>query len=518
MHKISINMRTRPMHALWHEGMIVHTDSICGMKRGDKMIEMENISKSRVAYMAVMGAAAVILAVSATLVALGQEATQNLGSGGGMAEWISTEKINFTPAVYINAGKYSPEKSTASAVSGGTVGDNAASGLRITGNANDFNGFYVKGGKAPYTLSDSVINLSGNGSNDFVGLGAGAMADGGATLILKNVRITTNGVISSATASTSGSTLKVYNSTLISNGGQLPEGYKPKIGAGMMEPPAPLGISGTARTCLTLNNSASYFYDSTIIADGWGALSTDIAMDHVYLEANDCDVWVRGSGYGTYADWNCKVVINNSNMNVGTYAGIVAGPGEIHFTNTNAVSGGNCAMIHSVMRSDPTEIGILEIKGGKIATEDAVILIKSANADITLDGAQLTSKSGVLVRSMINTDPYATKPGDKQVPGIRVTLSNMALEGDILHEDTQRTMSLAFTDTKLKGAIKNASVSLDAGSNWTATADSTVTLNGNADVSSLDAPAGVTITASAGKGCTLKGSYNLAGGGTLNIK
>ena len=40
---------------------------------------------------------------------------------------------------------------------------------------------------------------------------------------------------------------------------------------------------------------------------------------------------------------------------------------------------------------------------------------------------------------------------------------------------------------------------------------------GNIDVKSLDAPGGVTITAFAGEGCTLKGTYKLASGGTLNI-
>jgi len=466
-------------------------------------------------HFAAVAASILVLAALSATVAWGEEEAQDLGSGASMADWISTDSIDFTPAVRIEAGKYNAEKSTTSAVSGGSIGDSAASGLRITSDAEDFNGVYVRGGE--YTLSDSVIELSGNGSNDFVGLGAGAMADGGATLTLKNVRITTNGVISSATASTSGSTLKVYDSTLIANGGQLPEGYEPVIGAGMMEPPAPLGLSGTARTCLTLNNSASYFYNSTIIADAWGALSTDIAMDHVYLEANNCDVWVRGSGYGTYADWNCKVVINDSRMNVGTYAGIVAGPGEIHFKNVDATSGANCAMIHSVMRSDPSEIGILEIDGGKIVTKEAVILVKSTNTDITLDGAELASESGLLIHSIINSDPNATKLEGKKVTGVRATLKNMTLEGDILHEDSERTMTLVFTSTSLKGAIQNASVSLRGESKWTATVDSKVTLEGDVDVSNIDAPAGVAISATAGEGCTLKGSYKLAGGGELRV-
>jgi len=58
----------------------------------------------------------------------------------------------------------------------------------------------------------------------------------------------------------------------------------------------------------------------------------------------------------------------------------------------------------------------------------------------------------------------------------------------------------------------------NGGSKWTATADSRVTLVDIVDVKTIDAPNGVTITAVAGKGCTLKGTFKLASGGTLNVK
>jgi hypothetical protein len=93
----------------------------------------------------------------------------------------------------------------------------------------------------------------------------------------------------------------------------------------------------------------------------------------------------------------------------------------------------------------------------------------------------------------------------------------MKLEGNILHEDTERGMSVALLNTTLKGTVKGASLSLDAGSKWTATGDSRVTLVGNVEVASIDASVGVTITAAAGRDCSLKGNYNLASGGVLNV-
>jgi len=173
-------------------------------------------------------------------------------------------------------------------------------------------------------------------------------------------------------------------------------------------------------------------------------------------------------------------------------------------------------MIHSI--GGPGDTGILGIKGGKIETKNAVVLVKSACADITIDGAEMVSKSGVLIQSIINDDKNAAKVNGQKVSGIKAALKNMKLEGNIIHDDPDRPKIITFTDTTLKGKIKNASILLDGGSKWTATEDSNVTLLGTTDVKKIDAIKGVTITAAAGEGCTLKGIYSLAGGGTLKIK
>jgi len=435
---------------------------------------------------------------------------------GGMAGGppVSTAKMD-PPAIYIKDGKYLAEKSVPSTVTG-NIGDTSSIGIKITSKAERFNGLYVTGDKSQYTLSDSTIELYGNGIDDFVGIGSAVMADGGATLTLRNVDITTYGCIRPASTSTGKSTMRVYDSTFIVHGGTLPEDYVVKIGPGMMEPPVGLEMTGTCRASLTMNNSSSYFYNTTVIADDWGALSTDSAMGHVYLEANNCNVQVKNSGYGTYADNGCENVINNTKFDVATYVGIMSGNSSINVNNIEATSGGNCVMMHNVSGKG-TEVTALGIKRGKITTQKAVLLVKSANADISVDSAELISKSGVLLQSRINNDKNTTKINGQKVSGIRATFKQMTLAGDIIHGDTERTMSVAFIGTTLKGSIKGASVSLDGSSKWTATADSKVTFIDKIDVKAIDAPVGVAITAVAGQGCTLKGAYKLASGGTLNV-
>jgi hypothetical protein len=78
-------------------------------------------------------------------------------------------------------------------------------------------------------------------------------------------------------------------------------------------------------------------------------------------------------------------------------------------------------------------------------------------------------------------------------------------------------MAVALDKARLAGAITGATVRIGAGSQWTATGDSTVTLDGAASPAGIDASAGVTITATAGAGTTLAGRYPLPGGGTLVV-
>lgn len=451
--------------------------------------------------------------------------------------------------IYISDGAYLPESSVPAAIFGGEVGDTYALDIRVLSDDDDFNGVYVTGGNSQFTLLGSTMRLSGDGSNDFEGRGAGAMVNNGGTMIIRNAKIVTHGCIRPAVTATGYSTMKVYNSLLISNGGTLPDDYEPVIGPGMMEPPSGLGISGNSRATLTMNNSESYFYDTTIIADGWGALSTDMAQGYVYLEANHCNVQVRNPGYGLYSDIGCIDVINDSKFNVASHIGILAGNGEVYLNNIKATSGKYGVMMHCVM-GNVSEVGTLEINGGRIITCDAAVYVKSTNADITIaDVKKLYSVHGALIKSVINDDEYRTQVDGAAVYGVHATLKNERLKGDIVHNDYERPMVLTLKNTTLMGSItatdevdptytydKSVYLSFDDGSKWIATADSEVTLLGDATVAeasqypwagrfsglfsqgNIDAQSGVTITATAGQGCLLSGTYELASGGTLIVR
>ena len=94
----------------------------------------------------------------------------------------------------------------------------------------------------------------------------------------------------------------------------------------------------------------------------------------------------------------------------------------------------------------------------------------------------------------------------------------MEATGSILNEDTDRAMKLTLAATTLRGAVRDAYLTMDTASRWVATGDSSVVLVGDVRLGQINAPAGVTITAEAGEGCPLaSGAYTLAAGGKLVV-
>ena len=411
-----------------------------------------------------------------------------------------------------------------------------SSGLKIVTRDDQTAGLYVKG--KDYTLSNSTIEVHGNsaGWDENFGVGAGAVAGPGTTLTLRNVTVTTQGIKASGIAA-AGGVLKVYDSTIHAKGGLVPaENLVPGSGPDYVGPPEALDIRGTARASNVIGSGNAYYYHSHFISDGWGALSTDSANPSVYLEANDCDVEARNSGYGTYADINAEVVINHTRFRTATATGIISVNGRITLNDVTESTATNGVMIHAPGR-DFLRVATLVIKGGRFATREATVLVRSHNADILFDGADLRPRNGVLLQSILNDSKRSAllqwylspqKPANVvtgPVTGVRATFRDMNARGDIRHDDTTRTMTLVLEHTQLRGAILgtvwaigDVSVAVKDGSRWTATADSRVTLLGATDASVFDAARGVTITALAGEGTTLAGRYRLAHGGELVVK
>ena len=401
----------------------------------------------------------------------------------------------------------------------GKIDAKKASGVHLNANNDSMGGVYVSG--CDYTLEHANIRLSGQGQ----GLGgklSGAAVEDHGSLTLKDCRINMDGKLRCATSAGGNSVLRVYDSMLISHGEPWPVDEKEVtwvIGPGMSKPPVFLEIEGNMRTHCTVMDSESYFYNSTVIADSWAALSTDAAGQRVYLEANDCNVITTRSGYGTYADTDCHCVLNRCNLDVQNMAAIVAGESSVKLVDCTAKCGSYVVLNH-VVGGGPgdgifTQVSDISIIGGSYQCEEPAIICKSCNADVLLEGTKISSAAGVLLKSRINDDPCAPDPTGRDVYGIHAMIRNMEAQGSILHEDPKRRMTVKLECASLTGAVTGGVLlSLDAGSHWTATADSQVVIHGDISKEQIDAVAGVTIHAIGAENMTCP----LPSGGILEVK
>ena len=430
-----------------------------------------------------------------------------LNPGKPPIDWFAPAK-DAVAAVHVKDGKATVDNPAV--MYDGSVSDSEVRNLKVVAYNGNEGGIYAEGAATDVTLDGAYISLAGDGEG-IGGPASGAAAKYGAKLTIRDAIITTTGRTKYSTAAEEGSVLKVYDSVIWSHG--IPYGENiPAPTALMSTPPPPLEIEGNTRTHCTMSNSQSYFYNSKIICDGWAALSTESSEGYVYLEANDCDIVCTKNGYGAYSDPGCHDVFNRCNLEMARMAAIVAGNSDMTFTDCEAKCGSYFALMHCV-NGWQQEVSELTITGGTIRTKKEAILIKSHNALIDMEGVDIASEKGILVHSIVNDDPCTT-PVDHPPFGVNVILTDMSVQGDLIHEDPSRDMWVSLNSTMLKGAIKGAMLAMDTGSKWFATADSDVTLLNDLDPAQIDAAEGITVTVYGGEDAEFK----LISGGKLIVK
>lgn len=432
-----------------------------------------------------------------------------LSPDGSRFDWFA-HSPRAKAAVWVQNGRYSPELSHLTAQLGGQVGTdgNRSSGLRVMACDGQTGGVYVDG-DGHFEVDDAVISVSGD-SQGIGGPASGAAVDHGGCLVVRHALIDASGLTHYATAAEHGSELKVYDSVLNSHGAPFGNG-EPQPTAPMQTPPPPLMIGGNSRTHCTMTNSRSYFERCLISADGWGALSTESAEGFARIEAVDCKIVTVRRGYAAYADPGCHVDLRHCQIDSADMAGIIGGEAEMNFMVCDVQCRANFVVMHSVF-GEPEEVGSLTVSGGRVRSVKDAVLVKSRNAVLTFDGADISAENGVFLRSVVNDDFLATPVGEDPF-GIEVELREMDLQGDILHEDSQREMWLSLESSTVRGVIRGAHIALDGGSRWFAGADSEAILMGQADPAQFDAPAGVTIRLH-GNGTA---RYDLVSGGVLEL-
>ncbi len=116
--------------------------------------------------------------------------------------------------------------------------------------------------------------------------------------------------------------------------------------------------------------------------------------------------------------------------------------------------------------------------------DGSTLCYRSINNETVLTACTLESKTGVVIHSVLGYDTSASSidvaDGTEYV-GIQITLNDMTVTGDVLHEDYQRKMVLTLSGTELTGAIVTGTMA-----GWNATmeaeiAEAWATVDANVD-------------------------------------
>lgn len=387
------------------------------------------------------------------------------------------------------------------------------SGLEMTSDDYTFNGIVVTGPDSKVRIEKCTIRLGvGAAATDDDKGGSAVSIDNGATVYISDSDLVVDGAARYVTANYNDGTLIVNSSNVESTGSN-------DMTAQVSEPFSneALLISGTARANFSIGATKTYYFNSTCMAEGWAALSTDSATgDGLDLYAYNTDGIAENGGYSTYADTNCRVWLYGSRMTAAEIGCIISKSGQIHVYNSRAagddllaynegdtvdkdssiLGGRNAVMIHA---PDMMGQGLWAADCGTFTAEDAmlgttqelfstkdyndygeavgayidyvsgsVFLIRSTSANIDLKNVEMESYNNTLVHTVLNADSMGNflAPGDgDQVNPVAVTMTDMDVAGDIRHEDYQRRMTVDLENTTLTGNIVSGTMA-DWNSTW----------------------------------------------------
>lgn len=438
---------------------------------------------------------------------MGMPTDMSPGAGGGAppadgaptdAAIVITDGAENTDNEY-EAGKYTDLIS----VEDGVV---TISGLNLESGDYSFNGIAVTGADSKVRLEKATIRLGVDTPADSSASGGAALnLDNGAVVYVSDSELVVDGSARYVTAAYNDATLVVNNSSVISTGSNenTTEIAEPFSNEALL-------ISGNARANFSIGATKTYYFNSVCTAEGWAALSTDSATGSgLDLYAYNTEGVAENGGYSTYADTNCRVWLYGSRLSAAEISCIISKSGQIHAYNASAadeellsynegdvveeetllVGGRNAVMIHA---PDMMGQGIYAADCGTFTAEDTTIatsedlvstkdyydygdavgayvdyvmgdlfLIRSTSANIDLKNVRMDSYNNVLVHTVLNSDSMgnflAAGDGD-QVNPVAVTMTDMDVTGDILHEDYQRRMTISLTDATLSGNIVSGTV------------------------------------------------------------
>ena len=352
--------------------------------------------------------------------------------------------IPLEAAISVKDGKLVPAQGVAAAVQHGTVTDTEADDIFIATDAPDFAGIVVDG-EGSYTINRARICMEGEGSNDFVGMGAGVAAIGGADVTINDSEINLSSVTRCAVHVGGTGTVTVNNTKMYN--------VSPKVEMGNWS--WGIAIRGTNRLCQLADDGTVHYNGCTMRSNGWGILSVDA---HMFVE--NCDMELEGAGshgYGVFC----------------------IGPTDMHLKNTKLTANGFPLLLRGMERKGILEVTDgCEIRGRRFALHaqgdtGSVVTIK--------DSKLITDQATMLIKgstgTVYNIENTVMEPGNGQIlqlidsddPGLHGTFVDVSvydkadtyMEGrNLTKADPEDDITLNITGCDLKGDLLNSTSNL----------------------------------------------------------
>lgn len=365
-----------------------------------------------------------------------------------------------------------------------------------------------------YVIEDSEISATAGLKNNELGYEAAYGVGVGVCtgeLWIKNSRITSDGARSTpvymfSTSQPAATSLVVVDSEISTHTDK----------ADIWMPPFKL-LAGGSRATLLMTRNNSWFINSTVTSNNWGAISQDSVDAYTYV-INSSGTATEG-GYATYLTYGMKLYA--SQLYGGQYGAFMCGTSTIQTGSAADALADEAAMSKTpdyVPEDQPTVIAapfnaivvhnslpsldmvaegnfkdaILSTQPEDLpdtvtpmAADDdffldpdapfgvgsgtsyfynrnlygSLILVRSMNGDFTFDNTDARTSNGVLVQTVVTFDPpaasgYLSVGQGETLPGVSVTFRNGTYTGDILHQDYQRRMNVTVGENSvLTGAI-----------------------------------------------------------------
>lgn len=400
--------------------------------------------------------------------------------------------------------------SSASGVYSQNSGTETQTGQAYTATETDQSAIYVTNG-GTLTVSEATIVTSGDTSSQdnssFYGLNAAVLAESGSTINLSDSTISTTGTgANGAFATGSDSVVNLTNVTIdaTADGGH--------------------GVMATQGGTMTLTD-----VDITTAGPHSGAVATDRGSGTI--SAIGGTVTAAGADSPAIYSTGDITVFGGVYTATGAEAAVIEGANSITLTNTALTStyadkwG---VMIYQSFSGDAEgSEGSFTMTGGSLGYASAsgpLFYVNNATGYVALTGVDVTVDSGWLIDASAN-DRWGTSGANGGT--VYLIADTQILVGDITADSISSVTAVLQNNTALTGTINAdntaaaASLTLDASSTWTVTADSYLTCLTNSD-----GIFGETITNIIGNGYTvyydaeacpaLGGlTYSLSGGGYL---